>query len=88
MSQSYPNPFNPTTTIEFNLPKRSHVTVRVYNVLGQQVQNLVDQEFSAGNYKVTWDGSTADGGHASTGVYFYRIVTDDFTETKKMVLLK
>ena len=88
MSQSYPNPFNPTTTIEFNLPKRSNVTVKIYNVLGQQVQSLVDQELSVGNYKVTWDGSTFGGGHASTGVYFYRIVTEDFTETKKMVLLK
>ncbi len=88
MSQSYPNPFNPITTIEFNLPKRSHVTVTIYNLLGQQVQSLVDQELSVGNYKVTWDGSTFGGGHASTGVYFYRIVTEDFTETKKMVLLK
>jgi flagellar hook assembly protein FlgD len=88
MSQSYPNPFNPTTTIEFNLPKRSHVTVKIYNLLGQQVQNLVDEELSVGNYKVTWDGSTSGGDRASTGVYFYRIVTEDFTETKKMVLLK
>ena len=88
MSQSYPNPFNPTTTIEFNLPKRSNVTVKIYNLLGQQVQSLVDQEFSVGNYKVTWDGSTSGGGHASTGVYFYRIVTENFVETKKMVLLK
>jgi hypothetical protein len=88
MSQCYPNPFNPTTTIEFNLPKRSHVTVKIYNLLGQQVQSLVDQEFSVGNYRVTWDGSTSRGGHASTGVYFYRIVTEDYTETKKMVLLK
>ena len=88
MSQNYPNPFNPTTTIEFNLPERSRVTVKIYNLLGQEVQQLVNQEFSAGNYKVTWDGTSSNGVQASTGIYFYRIETENFVETKKMLLLK
>ncbi len=88
MSQNYPNPFNPTTTIEFNLPTKSNVAIRVYNLLGQEVKLLVDQEFSAGNYKVTWDGTASDGVQAATGMYFYRLETDHFVETKKMLLLK
>jgi hypothetical protein len=88
MSHNYPNPFNPTTTIEFNLPRRSNVSINIYNLLGQKVQQLADQQYSAGNYRVTWDGTTSERTQASTGVYFYRIETDDFAESKKMVLLK
>ncbi len=88
MSQNYPNPFNPTTTIEFNLPTKSNVTVIIYNLLGQEVQQLVNQQYSAGNYKVTWDGTSSNGEQSATGMYFYQIVTDNFIETKKMVLLK
>ena len=88
LSQNYPNPFNPNTTIEFNLPKKSIVVVTIYNLIGQQVQQLVNQEYSAGNYKVTWDGITSNGVQTSTGIYFYRIETDSFVETKKMLLLK
>ncbi len=88
MSQNYPNPFNPTTTIEFKLPIRSNVSINIYNMLGQKVKQLVNQEFSAGNYRITWDGTTSNGVRASTGVYFYRLETEDFVQTKKMILLK
>ncbi len=88
MSQNYPNPFNPTTTIEFNLPTKSNVTINIYNLLGQQIQQLVNQEYSAGNYRITWDGKTSDGIQTATGIYFYRLETNNYVETKKMLLLK
>ncbi len=88
MTQNYPNPFNPTTTIEFNLPMKSNVTVVIYNLLGQEVQQLVNQQYSAGNYRVTWDGTSNNGIQVATGMYLYQIVTDGFIETKKMLLLK
>ena len=88
LSQNYPNPFNPSTSIEFDLPRRSNVKISVYNLLGQEVSQLVDQEFSAGNHRIYWDGSTDSGQRASTGVYFYRIEAEGYVETKKMLLLK
>ncbi len=88
LSQNYPNPFNPSTTIEFNLPTKSNVTINIYNLLGQEINQLVNQVYSVGNYKVTWDGRTSNGSQASTGIYLYRIKTDNFVETKKMLLLK
>lgn len=83
LSQNYPNPFNPSTEIGFSLPEASHVTLEVYNILGQQVQVLADRQFGAGTHFVTWDAS-----RYPSGMYFYRIVTDTKVETKKMLLLK
>ncbi len=88
MSQNYPNPFNPTTTIEFNLPTKSNVIITIYNLLGQEVQQLIGKQLSAGNFSVTWDGTSSNGIEVSTGIYLYRIETDNFVETKKMLLLK
>ena len=88
LSQNYPNPFNPTTDIDFALPADSRVSLEVYNVLGQRVITLVDRELPAGNHTVTWDGNSSDGGQVSSGVYFYRISANNFSETKKMMLLK
>jgi len=81
--QNSPNPFNSTTIISYALPRRSHVTIEVFNLLGQRVQTLVDKDKPAGSYTVIWDGSAA-----SSGVYFCRLSTSDFTETQKMMLLK
>ena len=83
LSQNYPNPFNPTTEINFDIPTRSHTTLRVYNILGQEVETLVDEEMPAGRYVAEWDAS-----NYSSGVYFYKISSDDFIDTKKMVLIK
>jgi hypothetical protein len=88
LSQNYPNPFNPVTTIEYNLPRRSNVTIEVYNVLGQKVRTLVDREESAGLYTITWNGTTANGQPVATGVYLYRYQAGDHVEMKKMLLLK
>lgn len=88
LSQNYPNPFNPNTEIVFSLPKRAHVSLCVYNILGQQVTTLVDGEKPAGTYRVTWNGTDADGTQAATGIYFYRLTTGDRQISKKMLLLK
>ncbi|MCX6828405.1 MAG: DNRLRE domain-containing protein [candidate division Zixibacteria bacterium] len=86
--QNHPNPFNPATTIGFAVPQRSHVTVAVYNLLGAEIARLVDHEFSPGTYQVVWNGRSKDGQSVSTGIYLYRIVAGEFSETRKMLLLK
>lgn len=81
--QNYPNPFNPVTNIRFDLPKNGFVTLKVFDILGREVTTLVDEKLSAGSYETSWEGS----GFPS-GVYFYRLVTDDFKQIKKMILVK
>ncbi|MCP4705371.1 MAG: T9SS type A sorting domain-containing protein [candidate division Zixibacteria bacterium] len=88
LNQNYPNPFNPSTTIQFSLPRLSKVEIEVYNILGQTVRNLVNDEKPAGQYQVTWDGRDNSGKTVSSGIYFYKIKTDNFTSSKKMLLLK
>ncbi|MCX6835278.1 MAG: T9SS type A sorting domain-containing protein [candidate division Zixibacteria bacterium] len=83
LAQNYPNPFNPVTKITFDLPERAKTTLSVFNVLGQKVTTLVDAELAADRYEVEWDGS-----HVASGIYFYRLDTDKFVMTKKMMLLK
>jgi hypothetical protein len=83
LSQNYPNPFNPTTTISFALPKSSPVTLSVYNILGQEVARLVDGPMAAGAHQVTFDAA-----NMASGIYFYRLQTDGFSEQRKMVLMK
>ncbi|MDX1701747.1 MAG: T9SS type A sorting domain-containing protein [Melioribacteraceae bacterium] len=83
LNQNYPNPFNPTTTINFSIPQTSKVKLEVYNSIGEIVQTLVDRELSAGNYNYDWDASSVN-----SGIYFYKLQTTDFAETKKMILLK
>ncbi|MCB2229843.1 T9SS type A sorting domain-containing protein [bacterium] len=88
LSQNYPNPFNPTTTIAYSLPKHSRVLIQVFNVMGQSVRTLVDEEKAPGAYQVTWDGLNDNGHAVGSGVYLYRITSDDFAKGKKMLLLK
>jgi hypothetical protein len=88
LSQNYPNPFNPQTTIAFSVKDRAHVSLKVYNVAGQLVRTLLDDSFAAGPHKKVWDGRNDAGQQVSSGVYFYKLVTSDFSQTKKMVLLK
>ena len=88
LGQNYPNPFNPNTEIQFELPKKANVRLTVYNVLGQRVKTLVDEELGIGRYVVDWDSRTDAGTEVASGVYFYRLEADSFVETRKMVLLK
>ena len=80
---NYPNPFNPTTKIKFDLPGNAFVNIKVYDMSGQEVDEIVNSQLNAGSYEVNYDG-----GKLSSGVYFYRISAGDFTETKKMMLIK
>ncbi len=88
LGQNFPNPFNPVTEIEFDLPVRSDVTLSVFNILGQEVARLVDNELSAGSYIVDWDGTSDNGNSVASGIYFYRLQAENFSNTKKMVLVK
>jgi photosystem II stability/assembly factor-like uncharacterized protein len=81
--QNYPNPFNPTTTINYQIPSTGHVSLKIYDILGREIATLVNEEKSAGNYEIKFDGS-----NLSSGVYFYRLQSGSFSETKKFVLLK
>jgi len=83
LKQNYPNTFNPSTVVSFDLPEASRVTITVFNVLGQKVTTIVDQEMEAGSHEKNWDAT-----NYSSGLYFYRIQANNFTETKKMLLLK
>ena len=88
LSQNYPNPFNPTTTFEYDLPGNCDVTIKIYNILGQEVATLVNEQKEAGRYKINWDGQDKYGENVSTGIYFYRIKAGDFEETRKLLLVK
>ena len=83
LSQNYPNPFNPATTISFSIPTQSNVTLCVYDALGKEVARLVDGVKSAGNYKVNFNAS-----QLSSGVYYYRLTSNNSVTNKKMLLLK
>ncbi|MDP2960065.1 MAG: cytochrome c3 family protein [candidate division Zixibacteria bacterium] len=86
--QNYPNPFNPITQIKFSIPKRTKVEISVYNILGQKVKNLVNEEMEAGNYVTTWNGKDEKGFDVSSGIYFYKLNSKDYSETKKMLLVR
>ena len=88
LSQNYPNPFNPTTTIQYAVPQAGPVKLEIFNVLGQRVKTLVDENQSMSNYTVIWDSKNDHGVTMPSGVYFSRIVAGKFVQTKKMVLLK
>jgi hypothetical protein len=88
LSQNFPNPFNPSTTIRYALPRRATVRLTIYNLLGQQIRTLVDADMSAGQHTVEWDGIDGYGHAVATGLYFYRLEAGPNVETRKMLLLK
>jgi hypothetical protein len=83
LEQNFPNPFNPSTTIRYGLPARTHVTMTIYNTLGQQVVELVNGDIDAGNHDVRVDGS-----NLASGVYFYRLTAGEHVDSKKLILMK
>ena len=88
--QNYPNPFNPSTQIKYSIPKSGIVTLKVYNLLGQEVATLVNKEQKTGSYTVNFDSSNMPGGgqELASGIYMYRIQSGGFSLTKKMMILK
>ena len=88
LSQNYPNPFNPTTTINYSLNEASQVSIEVFNVKGQKVKTLVNDYQQAGTQSVDWNGLDDSNRSVASGVYFYKMKTDERSETRKMLLLK
>jgi hypothetical protein len=88
LAQNWPNPFNPSTTISFGLKSGGHVSLRIFDAAGRLVTTLVDESRTAGDYTVEWNGKAGNGMPAASGIYFYRLKTTEFEETKKMVLLR
>ena len=88
LHQNFPNPFNPTTTLRYDLPKKLFVTINIYNMLGDQIKVLVNRYEDAGFKSVWWDARDNMGRDVSAGVYIYKIEAGEFVETRKMVLLK
>lgn len=88
LRQNYPNPFNPSTIVVYDLPKSEHVRLTVYNILGQEIVTLVNEKQAGGVYRVQWDGRNQEGMPAASGVYLYRLRAGEFTETRKMLLLR
>jgi len=83
LEQNFPNPFNPSTKIRFNIPEQGLVSLKVFNLLGEEVANLVNAEMTAGNYEVDFNAKAI-----SSGIYFYTLKAGNFISTKKMILLK
>jgi hypothetical protein len=88
LHQNYPNPFNPVTSILISIPQHSSARLEVYNMIGQLVAVLLDQDLAAGTHRVEWDARDVTGRDVASGVYVYRLVAGDFSKTKTMVLLK
>jgi hypothetical protein len=83
LAQNYPNPFNPSTTIQFTLPKKSFTKLEIFNVMGEKIETLVSEALSSGTYKYEWNAK-----NLSSGVYFYRLSTENFMQSKKLLLMK
>jgi len=88
LEQNYPNPFNPTTNIEFRIANSGFVSIKVYDILGREVKDLVNEELSDGIYKIDWNGDNEFGEKVSSGIYFYRLETGSFVNSRKMILMK
>lgn len=86
--QNHPNPFNPETEIRYQLPEATHVTLTIYNLLGQKIRSLVDKEQEAGLHAVHWDGHDENGTSVASGIYLYAIGAGEFKQVKKMVLVR
>jgi flagellar hook assembly protein FlgD len=88
LDQNSPNPFNPMTRISFGMSKEAPASLVIYDLTGRAVRTLVSETLKPGEYARTWDGLDSDGHEVSSGIYFYKLETDAFNSTRKMVLLK
>jgi hypothetical protein len=83
LAQNYPNPFNPSTVIRFALPRSGYMSLKIYNIVGQEVSSLVAGYLPAGAFRATWDGIDMNGKAVSSGVYFYRLRAGDYVESER-----
>ncbi len=88
LADNYPNPFNPETTIEYEMPTSGSLRLEIYNMLGQKIKTLIDQNQVAGSHRVVWNGKNESGEAVASGIYLYRIQSDNFTATKRMLLIR
>ena len=88
LHQNYPNPFNPTTTINYSLKENSKVSLNIYNIKGQKVKQLINDQVSAGQHTIIWNGLDDEGKSVNSSVYFYKLKADNFEQTRKMILMK
>ncbi len=88
LAQNYPNPFNPSTTITFSLPHNSDVSLKIYDLTGRVVKEVVNSKYPVGIHSVVWNGTDIHGNHVASGIYYYSLKTDQFSATKKMMLIK
>ena len=88
LANNYPNPFNPSTTIEFSVPAQSEVKIEVYNATGTLVNELVNEEFGAGTYRTIWNAKDNFGNFVASGFYIYRMAAGNFTQAKRMIFIK
>jgi len=88
LENNYPNPFNPSTKIEFGLNAASHVLLEIYNIKGEKVKTLINEDMAASYHTAVWNGKDDGGKAVSSGVYFYKMRTDNYQATRKMVLMK
>ncbi|HEX9972718.1 MAG TPA: FlgD immunoglobulin-like domain containing protein, partial [bacterium] len=86
--QNYPNPFNPETMIRFQIPQANHIIVRIFNTLGEEIRNVVNGRYQAGDYSVIWDGRDNSGKAVSSGTYIYQIQAGQYVDVKRMVLIR
>ena len=88
LHQNYPNPFNPATTISFYLTKPTNVRLEIFNILGVRIKTYPEEDRNTGENKIVWDGKDDNGNSLPSGVYYYRLTIDKFTQTRKMILLR
>lgn len=88
LGQNYPNPFNPATVINYSMERKGKIDISIFNVLGQHVKTLVNGEVEAGTHQAIWDGTDQNGATVASGVYFYKMITDKFVDTRKMALMR
>jgi flagellar hook assembly protein FlgD len=85
---NYPNPFNPSTEIKFDLPVNTNVSLEIFNIKGQKVMTLINDFYQAGSYSINWNGTDSNSKKVSSGIYFYKMTTEKETLIKKMMILK
>jgi flagellar hook assembly protein FlgD len=88
LSQNYPNPFNSQTTISYYLPTLSDVKIEIYNILGQKIWESFIYDQAPGKHKIVWDGENGSGNSLPSGLYFYKITTQKFSQSKKLLILR